>query len=476
MRKQLRNIIISLCVVVLLVAGIISVNIFSKSGGTSSSSSQTSSTQTITVYKTDSKKITTLHIKNNAEEVMLHQSNGKYTVDGLADKLVNQDTASSTFTAAADVTAEKLIEKNSSNLSQYGLDNPKLTVDVVSGNTTVTLEIGNATPTDDGNYLCMKGSKDVYKILTATTNSFKLKKTDLVNLSICGFESSNAAKLTEITLGGTERSQPIVLDVDPTSTSSTSSTSSGSSSVTYLMKSPRTYQLNNDNVSKISSALQSLSASGVLSLDMSDATLSKYGLKNPKYNLSAVYNGNKMVLDFGEPFDDDGTTMLPVVLEGTPVIYKVSESTLSFYNWQLSDITNTMLYSEYIDNVASITVTTGSENYTINFSGKGDQLTGTYGSKKLNTDNLRKFYQNLLGISFEGAASKPANTSVYAKVVITYHNSSRKPTTMEFITIDTRRYFWTIDGQGDFYVLKSSVDKMLDATRKLIAGKTVSEY
>lgn len=467
MKKQLRNLIISLCVVVLVIAGVVSIKLFTKN----SKSSSSSSTPTIQVFKSDIKKITTLHITGK-DDITIHQANSKYSVDGLDQKILNQDTALNTFTTASSITADKIIDKNAANLSQYGLDKPKCTVEI-TGDKNATLNFGNNTPSNDGTYVNVKGSSEVYKVSLSETNSLNLAKTDLVNLSIYKYDSSSPEKLTQIELGGSARPNPIVLQAAAPSSSTSSTSSSSSSTVSYLMKSPRTYPVNDENISSLSSAMENFSATGVISLDLSDANLEKYGLKNPQYSLSVTYSGKKSTIDFGNPTQSDGSTVIPVVLEGSPVIYKVSQSTVPFYNWSLANVTNTMLLNENIENVQSITVSDSSGSYAFNLSGTGDKLTASYGSKKLSTDNLKQFYQTVVGITFEGIASKPDNAASYAKVVVTYKDASRNPTTMEFFTIDERRLFWSVDGQGDFYALKANVGKMITAAKDFAAGKTV---
>ncbi|HEX2938995.1 MAG TPA: DUF4340 domain-containing protein, partial [Ruminiclostridium sp.] len=152
MKKQLRNLIISLCVVVLVIAGVVSIKLFTKN----SKSSSSSSTPTIQVFKSDIKKITTLHITGK-DDITIHQANSKYSVDGLDQKILNQDTALNTFTTASSITADKIIDKNAANLSQYGLDKPKCTVEI-TGDKNATLNFGNNTPSNDGTYVNVKGS------------------------------------------------------------------------------------------------------------------------------------------------------------------------------------------------------------------------------------------------------------------------------------------------------------------------------
>lgn len=474
MKKQFRNLIISLCVVVLLIVGVIVGNKIVGGSSSSSSSESDSSSSTITVFKVASTDITKLHVKTSKDEYTINQANGKFSLEGLSNDILSQDTLSCAVSAAADIEASKLVEKGASDLSQYGLDKPAKYVDITTKDKIVTVNIGNETPLKDGTYLCLKGSSDVYKVESSTVISFEDSKTDYVNLSICGVDSSELANITTLEFAGTARSTPIVL-VENTSSASSSTSSSSSTAPTYKMQSPYNYPLDSDKTTSVLEKLESLSASGVISLDVSDANLQKYGLKNPEYTFSATNKGVKMTLDFGKPYEENGTTYLPLVLEGTPVVYKIDSSLIEFYNYTLTDLCSTLLFTEYIDDVKSITVTKGSESYTINLAGTDDNLTGTYGSKKLETSNVRKFYQALVGIAIEGEASKPANASTYAKVVVTYRDNSRAATTLEFFSIDSRRSFWSIDGKGSFYVLNSSIDNLMTKTKDLIAGKTLTD-
>lgn len=472
MKKQLRNLIISLCVVVVLIVGVIvATKIVGNSSSSSSSESDSSSTADITVFKVTSTDITKLHVKTSKDEYTITQSDGKFALEGIPTEILSQDSLSFAVETAADIKATKLVEKGASDLSQYGLDNPTKVIDITTKDKTVTVNIGNETPLKDGTYLCLKGSSDIYKVNTSTVLSFEDFKTDYVNLSVYSVDSEELSNITKLEFTGSARTAPIVL------VKNTSSSSSGSSSTTptFDMQSPRNYALDSDKMTNVINDLESLSATGVLSLDVSDESLQKYGLKNPEYSFVVTNKGAKATFDFGTPFEEDGTKYIPVVLEGTPVIYKVAVSEVEFYNYKLGDLCSRLLYTEHIDTVESITVTKGSESYTIKLSGEGNDLVGTYGSKKLETSNVRNFYQALVGISFEGEASKPAKANLYAKVVVTFKDKSKSPTTMEFYSIDSRKSFWSINGGGDFYVLNSSVDNLISKTKDLVAGKPVSD-
>lgn len=473
MKKQLRNIIISLCVVVVLVAGVVIwTKVVTPTVKTSSSSgTSSSSTPAIQVFKTNEKDVTTLKVTNKSGGYTITRQGSSYAINGISTSLLNQDLLTTTVKEAADIAAMSLVEKGSSNLKQFGLDKPQAVLEVTSGGKTTAINIGGNTPSQDGNYFNVQGSTDVYKAGTTFIAAFSGKNIDFVNMALSSVDSSALSSVSRMELGGTARSTPIVLE--EVSTTSTAS-SQASETPAYKMIKPRSYQVNTDKSSAILQAIQSLSASSVITVDCSSANLAKYGLKNPEYTFAATIKGKQVKLNFGTPFKDGDTEYLPVMLEGRAVIYKIASSSVSFYNYKLTDVCSSLLFTENIDTVKSVTVSKGSESYTVNFSGTGDKLVATYNGKTMVTKNARKFYESIVGISTEGTATKPANGSVYAKIVVTYR-SSKAPTTMEFITLDSRKCFWSIDGQGDFYILRDLIDKAVSTTKDFAAGKTLPD-
>lgn len=469
MRKQLRNIIISVCVVAVLVVGIVAVNFMVKPSASTSSSSA-SSTASISILKTDSSKITVVHVKNSNGEYTIRNSNGKYSLDGVRSDYLAQYKLRNLVVSSSDVKATKLIEKNSSNLKQYGLDKPSITVDVTGvGGTTNTVEIGKENPTKDGYYITVKGSNNVYKAETSVESAFIGTKLDFAYTGLSSIDSSKLTKLTAMVFSGTSHKTPIALNIAQNATA----TASTQNIPNYKISSPGSYDTDSDKMSTLISALESLTASNAISFDCSAANLSKYGLDNPEYKFSFTYLGKTTVFDFGKSYKSGSTTYLPVMVEGRSIIYNIDPSTVTFYNWQLKDVTSSLLYSENLDNVKTITVTSGSESYTINLSGTGDKIIATYGSKKLSLSNIRNFYETLLSISYEDEATKPAGGSDYASITYTFHGK-KAPVKMDFIKMGSRQSFWSINGKGNFYVLNSKIDTALNATRNFVAGKTVA--
>lgn len=476
MKKQLRNIVISACVIVVLGAALLVVSLLVKPKKAASSSSELgeSSSANITVFKTDSSKLASVQVTNkNGTYTIRRRQDGKYTVDGVTAPL-SQDFLQSAVGAVTDVTATGIVEKNAANLSEYGLASPAAEV-TVNGAQSATIEIGNATPAGDGCYIALKGGSTVYTGDSTLTSQFENEASGYVDTALLAVASADQNKISKVVFGGSARPQPVVLSQPASSSSSSSSSSDSSSSgssAVFTMQSPRTYELNSDNLTTFENDLAGLSASSVLTLDVSNATLAKYGLAKPKYTLSVTYQGKTTTLDFGTPYASSGTTYLPVLVEGRAVIYSLDESSATFYNWQLIDLTSNLPFIMDINKVKSLALTRGSQSYTFALSGDSDNLKVTCNGKTVSTDNFRQLYQAFLSVSVEGTASKPANVSPYATFTLTLKTGGA--TRMVFLPTGARQSFWEINGQGDFYTLDSTIDTVMQAAQDLVAGKTVN--
>lgn len=471
MKKQLRNIIISLCVVLVLVVGVVVASIVIKNSSNTSSSS-TSSSEGIPVVKLNKDDITELNVKTTDNEYTIKKSGNDYVIDGIELSLLSQDSLTMPVDTFADFEALKVIEENSSDLSQYGLDKPTRTVTGKTSSKTVTLLIGKETPLKDGFYGCIKGETKVYKINENIVTRFDEKKFDFINLSLYSVDSSKSDAVTLLEFGGSARKTPIVLE--QRATGSTSSEASNSTEKAYFLKEPAEYSTDADKSNGVVTSISNFAAGGVISLDVSDANLEKYGLKNPSYTFAVTNNGKKTTFKFGKAYKENDVQLIPVMLEGRNCIYKMADNDDAFYKYELKDLATSLLYTEYIDTVKQITVTDNGTAYTVNLSGTGDNLVADYKGTKLKVDNMREFYKSIVGISVEGQTTDKVSGAAYATVNIKFRDASKKDVTMKFIKMDSRRSYWSYNGRVDFYTLNSNVQQMLSITKDFVAGKTVT--
>lgn len=474
MTGQLKKIIAGVCVVAVLSASLVLVK-FLPSKKSSSSGTSSSSSSEISIAKNDTTKISYVQVTNSTGTYTIRKAaDNKFTVDTLIGAPLSDSDISSVVGAVATLSASQTVAQNPSDIAQYGLDAPTATAVVATtDNQKYTLKLGKADPMGSGSYLQKEGDGNVYLVDSSVATYLTQAATALVDKTLATVDSSKLAQLTKITFAGAARQKPVELDIDPTSVTSTASTSSDSTPK-YNIVSPAPYNANDTNISTLCSELSSLSATSVVALSPTDAQLSSYGLLNPQYTLTFTYAGKQITLLFGNQYTDaDNGEMVYTMVKGEKAVFGVATSSADFYNWQLSDIAGTLLWTVNIDDVKSMNVVAGSQSWNFNLDGTGDNLKVTTGSKTLNTDYFRQYYQTMLSFYQQGQASKPANGALRLRITLNYSAAGKAPKVLEFYTIDAYKAFYSIDGTGDFYVKQSDVDNFIKVSQDMADNKEV---
>lgn len=471
MSKQVRNIIVAVCVLAVLGVTTLLLYLLPGKKTTASSGSSSSASSSISLLSLKSGDIKSLHVQNAAGSYTItHASGDTYTVDGLREAPVNQSTITSNLAEAASITASSLVASNVTDLSPYGLATPTATLDITTADgTTTTVKVGGKIPTGSGNYVLKPGTSDVYISSTFTSYDFSGSVLDYAAVSLASL--STDAKISRYTLAGTARTQPIVVDVTESAASATSGTSSSGTTYTYKVKQPLEYDANETNAGAITTALQALSASKVADTDVSAASLAKYGLQNPAYTLTYTVNGADTTLSFGSTASD-GT--IYTMSSDKKAVYSVDTSTASFYKFQLGDLLSTTVYMKNIDTLKTLTLQAGSETHTYTFSGSGDSLVVKEGDKKLSTDNFRHFYQHILILSTRGTADKPTGVSPMLTITATYNDGSAQET-LDFLPVGSDKAFFELNGKGAMYLYQSDFSNLMQLAQDLAAGKSIAE-
>lgn len=496
MTKQIRYIIITICI--LAVLGVVLILIkFLPSGKTAktASSSGTSSSSGISLIKVDKSNVATVHIANSNGAYTIRKgstattSSGTsitWTVDEYSSSPLSQSAISNIVDETTTLTASLLVTQSSSDIGQYGLATPKATVELkTTDGKTYAFFVGNATPTKDGYYAMMKGENSVYIISTTDGDDFTAASSKLIDLSLVTLDQAKLTTLTDITFGGSARTAPIKLAIDTTSVSSYSATTDSSGNVmapAFRITSPGSYSANTTCMNTIVNALVALSASDIVSMDTTDKTLTQYGLKNPAYTFTFSYDKKSYTLSFGNTFTKDSSEYIYMTISGKNIIYDIPTSTVAFYKYQLADVGPSLLYTAAnIDTVKTITVTVGANTWKYSLSGTGDALKVTADSKTLKTDQFRNFYQQLIAMSPQGTATAGSNSTVLCRITFEFREGNKSdvielktlPDANDASKTDEYRALCSVNGNANFYVKKSMVDSYAKYAQDIIDGKTI---
>src|SRR5215469_3224193 len=103
--------------------------------------------------------------KSTGDTLDLKKENGKWTMTAPKALPADSDSVSSLVSTLSNVSADATIEDKAADLTPYGLAKPSMQVQITpKSGKTVTLEIGDDTPTSSGAYAKLAADPHVYTI------------------------------------------------------------------------------------------------------------------------------------------------------------------------------------------------------------------------------------------------------------------------------------------------------------------------
>ena len=134
----------------------------------------------------------------------------------------DQDAVTSMVTSLSALTADKTIEDNATDLKAYGLDSPTLDIVITKKDgKTAGVVVGDATPTNSGNYAKLPDSSKVYTIASYVKTGLDKTDNDLRDKRLLTFDSDKtharrtAAKGAPIEFGKNAQSEWQILKPSP---------------------------------------------------------------------------------------------------------------------------------------------------------------------------------------------------------------------------------------------------------------------
>ena len=134
--------------------------------------------------------------KKDAPELVLAKDNGKWHIDSPEKLGADQSAASGMVSTLSSLSSERVVEDKADDLSQFGLSNPKLEVDVTGKNNSAhKLLIGDDTPTNSGSYAKLDGDPRVFTIASYTKNNIDKRVNDLRDKRLITVEPDKISRL-----------------------------------------------------------------------------------------------------------------------------------------------------------------------------------------------------------------------------------------------------------------------------------------
>lgn len=229
----------------------------------------------------------------------------------------------------------------------------------------------------------------------------------------------------------------------------------------------------------------------VVKVGLDDESLAKYNLTENCYSLQFTYNGIDNFLLIS-PQNADGSFYAASSLFNQ--IVRAEKEVFDFVTWDLFDWVEAPFFQMKISYVTDITVESGDYKVTfdlehidagVNSAGvdMGTDLVVTERGtgNKPDVTNFRQFYKTLLYASYEGECglmesemeSYRAMGDSEAQLILTIHTASGRELRYRFFRYSERRSYIELNGEGEFYTLRTMADKILADAKRVQAGEPI---
>ncbi len=391
---------------------------------------------------------------------------------------------------------DRRVDEDCKDLSLYGLadeDEPAYYILTEASGKTHKVYIGNETPAGTGYYARYEGRNVVYVLSSNTIASTLLSPATALITPILGYPyDTNSVTMMDAVMIY-KNGQPFV------HINYTESPDDEYALSAYEMKYPGNYVVNDDNYAVIMlAALAQLSGSTVLEaggagnrLIENEAIMIEYGFfdsQNPPYELYYYTADVPPSIIMFAPSGVDGYYFAYSYLYDT--IALIDTKKVEFLDWDLLDFIDSALFAEYIIDVSEISVSgsilyspdasTPTRIYDINerFSIKFDEDNETldcfaHSTQKLisgttpDVNFVQGFYGTALRMKMEGYIKSEgvdvSKLDEYASMTVKKDNGE----TIEYKFYRySNRCYYTVNGEGEFYLSLYDVNKLLiDAVR-----------
>lgn len=429
-----------------------------------------SSTETnyVALFQVAAEDVTKVDIDHPDAGFVAEYNGSEYTIQGLEGLPLDTDTLKSVFTQASSFLAKELVEENSANLAMYGLDKPRYTVTVTtkSGEPFV-IEFGLSSSNTYTTYAKVAGSSDVYTFYESDINHFSSTKESFVSRSIVP-TLAESVELKSLSYTGKEYAEPFVLAAYNFDTLGPNKYSY----FTYAITSPKLRPVDAEMLLTQLEKISGTTASDVLIGNYDEEILSQYGLDDPDTIIELVvteeYEADD-VYTFQLSYQDG---KVYAICNDVPIIY-----TLVKQDWmqlQYSDCVHSLFVLPYISKVSNVTVETDGKSYSFDIAGE-DSEEITYKNTSLEKAAFTKYYQLLIGASHDGnyVPDTQVDEAAVLKITYTYRDGSEADV-IEFYPATTRRMYVAVNGEIEFTMLSSYLEKVQQASEQIVRGEAVN--
>ena len=425
---------------------------------------------------TEKKNIQSIDVHNQYGEwgVYYDSDDDTFYIKDHPEAPYSKEQLSSLVVSAGYTLSMTRVTTDAEDMHEYGLadsDNPAWYTLTSRDGKTHTVYIGSQIPTGAGYYCRYKGRNAVY-VLDSTLSQTLLQPLEaMITPTLALPMQTNdyfTVKNFAILKGGELKIMITYLDEEEKEAEASMSS--------YKMLAPANYTVNDSNYSVALEVLTAFEGNSALVYAPEESDLEEYGLLNPAYTLTYEYSGIQQYILFSEKNESGNYYAYSLLFN---LITEVSGSKLEWLDWDLIKWVDSPIFMMNINDVKSITVDSDTAKRVFDLEGEGQELVVTERATGFQPDvkNFRQFYKTLLSVAIEDYAPTESvealdmDKDLY--MTLTIETRAGKTHVYKFYPYSTRRAFYTIDGEGEFYVLRDMATKVITDAEKVMTNTEI---
>lgn len=432
------------------------------------------------VLEVDVDSVESISWENESESLAFHKEDGWIYDDDTAFP-VNEEKINELIEQFEQFSAAFIIEEVT-DYSQYGLDDPVCTIEMVAGEETYNIKLEDYSSMDSQRYVSI-GDGNVYLATSDPMDYFDATLSDMIlhddtpsfdNVESIDFKGSDSYHV--VYQEYTEDSPYTYCEDD----------------VYFKEDGENLLPLDTSKVNSYLSSITYLTLSDYMTYNAGEEDLATYGLDNPELTVTVQYTPDaeddsevtsetftisisrdpeerEKAENASEETDTEESEEEVTAyarIGDSKIIYQISSSSYeSLMAASYNDLRHPEVLTASFDDITSMDISLDGSVYTITSKGTGDEKTFYYGEEEIAIDDLQSALENMDASSFTDETP-----SQKEEISVTVHldNEVHPQVQIQLYRYDGEQCLAMVDGQSVFLVPRSDVVDLIEAVNALV--------
>ncbi|NLX82739.1 MAG: DUF4340 domain-containing protein [Clostridiales bacterium] len=412
-------------------------------------------------------------VRYNAEE-------GGYAIGSLKPELIDMERFINLLVAQAALTAKSRVAEPVAELSDYGLDTPLATCELVfDDNTALRYRIGRQEAVSLDYYLQVEGQEGVFTYPEQEASALLLNEASLISTLVTPelTLSSPLSQIRDARFSGKAFSEPIGLHAVMGANEDIRLQALTFGAATHLIKGRGLHELDQLGGIRVLGSLLGIRAIAIVGYNLTETDILALGFDQPDYvaqfNL-VRRNQTDLPLTLSLVRSENDTFFAWV--KDRDVVYLINRP--AFVDLRYEDLIMRYFASPMLVDITGLTITGGEKQYDIRFSRDAQRkASATVNKKEVDVELFYAFYRLLSSAAADGGFILGEVDTGKEALRVTYHykNEQKPDDVLIFYPHTARRMAVEVNGVAELDIKDGFVVALLRACEQLLLGEAIEE-